>query len=836
MLTPTTLGRVAPLCLGVAVAALIVLAACVPLPQAAALTMPAQETQVKARGGPLPAEPAGQDRDALVNTPEPGAADPEIAGPNGVKTGQEVRHDVSRPLRDIPPIPVNANGPPTAEEERNPKIPIVGHTDQPDEVVQTSQLRGPSANIPEPSASWAGIASAGAGGGGCNCAPPDPNGDVGLNNYVQTVNMAFQIWNKSGGSLFGPASISTLWTGFGGACQDRNDGDPIVLYDSIADRWLVSQFTVVAPYYECVAVSKTGDPTGSWYRYAFQLSSTSLPDYPHLGVWPDGYYMTTNQFANGTTYAGPQAYVFDRAQMLAGQAAGFQTFPALGRSTNPMLPSDFDGTILPPAGAPNTFVEFGGWLTLYQFHVDWATPANSTFGQSARLRVAGFTELCAAGRDCVPQRGVTQKVDGIGDRLMHRLAYRNLGDHEALVLNHTVDAGGGQAGVRWYEIRSPLGSPSIYQQGTYAPADGNARWLGSAAMDSAGNIALGFSLSGSATYPSIAYAGRLAGDPLGTMGQGERILLAGTGSQSGTNRWGDYSGLTVDPADDCTFWYTNEVNPSNNWYWRTQIGSFKLPGCPAPPSTSTPTPTPTALATSTSTSTPTPTRTPTGTPTATETSTPMRTPTGTPTPTPTLTRTPTPTPTWTATRTSTPTATPTGTQAPTGTPTATATGTLVSTPTPTATRTPTATPTSTPTTTPTPTSTATRTPTVTPTSTPTATPTATPTTTPGTVEAFVLSANPSRRTTGRGTATGYAISVSSQSGFAGVVSLSVSGVPAFSGASLAPGQVTVTTTEAGTSTLTVSVSRFTRRGTYSLTITGAAGSSSSAKVVTLVVR
>jgi hypothetical protein len=580
MFTRMTHNRLALLCLGVVVVALIVLAACVPLPQQVAPATAGEEAQVAPPSGPLAAGSAGQDLDAVVNTPEVGAADPAIAGPNGVLSGREVRHDVSRALRDIPPIPVNAKGPPTSEAERNPKIPIVGHTDQPDQVVQTAKILGPSANIPAPSISWAGIASAGAGGGGCNCAPPDTNGDVGPNHYVQTVNMAFQIWNKSGVSLYGPANINTIWLGFSGACQTGNDGDPVVLYDSIADRWLVSQFTAAAPYYECIAVSATSDPTGTWNRYAFQLSSTSFPDYPHLGVWPDGYYMTTNQFAGGLTYAGPEAYVFDRAKMLAGQAASFQTFPALGSSANPMLPADFDGRTRPPVGAPNTFVEFGGSLTLFQFHVDWNKPAKSTFTQNASLPVAGFTELCPNTADCVPQMGTTQRVDGIGDRLMHRLAYRNLGDHEALVVNHTVDAGSGRAGVRWYEIRSPRSRPSIYQQGTYAPADGNSRWMGSAAMDSAGNIALGFSLSGSATYPSIAYAGRLAADPLGQMTQGESILLAGTGFQSGTNRWGDYSGLTVDPSDDCTFWYTNEVNPSANWFWRTQIGSFKLPGCP----------------------------------------------------------------------------------------------------------------------------------------------------------------------------------------------------------------------------------------------------------------
>lgn len=522
---------------------------------------PRPSMSASAQGSPPPAPFSGDaaTRAAASISPTPGT-NRERA--NGIVVGHSYKNDVSRPLRDIKPVHLAVAGPPTAPN--NPGIPVTGHKDQPDPVIQRSFGAGAAA-MPTPLAGWAGISSQGAGGGGCNCAPPDTNGDVGPNNYIQIVNTAFQIWSKAGVSLYGPANINTVWTGFGGACELRNDGDPVVLYDPLANRWLLSQFTSSAPYDECIAISQTADPTGAWYRYAFALSPTTLVDYPHLGVWPDGYYMSANLFANAATYVGPAPYVFDRAQMLVGQPASVQMFPALGSAANPMLPSDLDGALPPPPGAPNYFLGFGDTLTVYKLHVDWNTPANSTFTPTSSVPVAGFTQLCPTIRDCLAQPGTTQRLDGIGDRLMARLAYRNFGDHEALVANHTVDVGGGQAGVRWYEIRDPGGSPTIYQQGSYAPNADN-RWMGSAAMDHNGDLAVGYSVSSASTFPSIRYAGRLASDPLGSLPQGEATLFAGSGVQSGVNRWGDYSNLAVDPTDDCTFWYTNEYNNSSNWF------------------------------------------------------------------------------------------------------------------------------------------------------------------------------------------------------------------------------------------------------------------------------
>ncbi|MEW6402749.1 MAG: carboxypeptidase regulatory-like domain-containing protein [Chloroflexota bacterium] len=434
--------------------------------------------------------------------------------------------------------------------------------------------------------------------------PPDTNGDVGPNHYMQWVNLSFAVYDKSGALLYGPAAGNTLWSGFGGPCQTTNDGDPIVLYDHLADRWMVSQFALpnypAGPYYECIAVSQTGDPTGAWHRYAFQISATKMNDYPHFGVWPDGYYMSVNQFVGGATWGGQGAVVFERDKMLLGQPAQAVYFDLYGVDPNlgGMLPSDLDGPV-PPAGTPNYFVEvddngFGfpqDQLQIWEFHVDWITPSNSTLTQVGVLPTAAFnSNMCAGSRNCIPQPGSKQrKLDAIADRLMYRLQYRNFGTHETMVVNHTVDVNGADlAGIRWYELCDTGSGWSIYQQGTFSP-DATHRWMGSMAMDSAGNIALGYSASSTAVYPSIWYTARLATDPLGTLPQGEGTIINGTGAQTHTaSRWGDYSMMAVDPVDDCTFWFTSEyLQTTSISSWRTRIGSFQLPGCGGGPTTGT---------------------------------------------------------------------------------------------------------------------------------------------------------------------------------------------------------------------------------------------------------
>src|SRR5437667_3391341 len=421
-------------------------------------------------------------------------------GSSGVEVGASYQNDVSPPMRDVPPW--SASGlKPQHEANENPKVPY-RHKDSADPVIQKTSIsirNMVAPNVPSPLLNFDGITLPGV---GCNCAPPDTNGAVGLTQYVQIVNEGYQVFDKAtGNSVLGPNSISSIWSGFGGVCQSGGKGDPVMLYDHLANRWLISQFagSGSAVTDECVAISTTSDATGSYYRYGFHLG-TNFFDYPHLSLWPDAYYMSMNVFnASGTTYLGPQPFAFDRTNMLAGQPATFVSpVGPLGGSIDPFLPADLDGPTLPPTGAPNTYVGFPGQATnpnytTYHFHVDFVTPANSTFTTFANPPSAGFPALCPTSRACVPQSGVTSSnyLDGIGDRLMFRLAYRNFGNHESVVGTYSVSSGG-VAGLRWFELRNVTSGPvTVYQQSTYQP-DTTWRWMGSAAMDGQGNVAIGF--------------------------------------------------------------------------------------------------------------------------------------------------------------------------------------------------------------------------------------------------------------------------------------------------------------------------------------------------------
>ena len=491
---------------------------------------------------------------------------------------REVNHDLSPPLYLIPPA-VRQGGQRVHDIEILPRPNVASVVDS---VVQRT---GPTRRAPATLLNFAGVGNGFTGPAGTffvGSAPPDTNGDVGPNHYVQIVNTDFAIFNKSGTAVFGPTPINTLWSGFGGGCQSNNDGDPVVIYDPIADRWVISQFSVsTLPYLQCVAVSKTGDPTGAYYRYSFPSAiPADFPDYPKMSVWPDAYYETFNMFAGGVTFSGGEVCAYERAKMLVGLGATQQCFN-VGTNYGGLLASDLDGAQLPPAGSPNYVLALGlsnNDLAFWKFHVDWANPAKTTLTGPAAITVAAYNALCGGGT-CVSQSGTTQKLDSLADRLMFRLSYRNFGTHESLLVNHSVAVGAG-GGVRWYEIRTPGTTPTVFQQGTYAP-DSSFRWMGSMAMDQSGNIALGFSTSSSSLHPQIRYTGRLAGDPAGQMTQGEGTIASGAGSQNGgLTRWGDYSMMAVDPADDCTFWYTTEDIPANGSFnWVTRIASFKLPGC-----------------------------------------------------------------------------------------------------------------------------------------------------------------------------------------------------------------------------------------------------------------
>src|ERR1035437_2712585 len=425
----------------------------------------------------------------------------------------------------------------------------------------------------------------------CSCSFRDPNGDVGPNHIIQSVNTQFQIWNKTGTSLYGPANLSTLWSDVPGPWVGTNDGDPIVLYDQLADRWLISQFSLPnypnGPFYQLIAISSTSNPLGTYNRYIYTF--TDMGDYPKIGVWSDGYYMSTNIFASGSgTFKGTGAYVMERDSMLAGKTARIVSFTTTTSDIAwSFLPSDLDGKILPPAGTPNYFmmevdgVDWDGGadrLISRALHVDWSNTAYSTFRAPVNINVASFDEnMCSFSQNCIPQSGTSKKLDAISDRLMHRLQYRNFGSYQSIVANQTVDVGSDHAGIRWYELRNTGSGWTVYQQGTYAP-DATHRWMGSVAMDGDGNIAAGYSNSSSTTYPSIKYTGRYKGDAAGSFTLAEQSIKNGTGSQTGTAyRWGDYSMMTVDPSHDATFWYINEYySATSTNSWKTRIASFKI--------------------------------------------------------------------------------------------------------------------------------------------------------------------------------------------------------------------------------------------------------------------
>ena len=452
--------------------------------------------------------------------------------------------------------------------------------------------------------------------------PPDPVGDVGPNHYVEMVNLAFAVYNKAGTRLAGPAALGSLWAGFAVDECTENSGDPIVIHDQFADRWILTQFTTrgidfpdepLNPFYNCVAISTTPDPTGTYFRYAF-TTGFNFPDYPKYGVWDDSYLITTREFgvADETIY-GIGVYGLERARMIAGDPGARAVSFLLQDGRVPLeqigdglLPPDIDGRRLPRRNAPAPIVgtqdddaAYGATvdaLNIWEFNVTWGTAPTASIGLTQQIPVAEFDSIfpCApTARDCLPQPGITnpdQFLDVLSyrQRPILRLAYRNFGLYESFVTNQSVEARPGLAGTRWYEIVRVLGRYVLRQQGTYAPDDGIHRWMGSIAQDKLGNMALGYSVvNATDVFPGIRYTGRRLLDPRGQMTLGEGTVVNGTAAQTHVNsRWGDYTSMNVDPADDCTFWYVNEyytvegaaTAPLGNG-WQTRIASFKLPGC-----------------------------------------------------------------------------------------------------------------------------------------------------------------------------------------------------------------------------------------------------------------
>ena len=519
----------------------------------------------------------------------------------------------TRPLRDLPKIPPELAVRREVREPARPKPP----TDTPTRsFIQT--FLGPALSAPTPTGlNFLGV-GVGLAGFVPSSNPPDTNGRVGAKQYVQWNNSSFAVFDKTTGELLlAPVAGNTLFQSLGGDCATHNDGDPVVSFDILAGRWVLSQFVVGGSpdfSHQCVAVSQTEDATGEYFLYDFVTDSQNFVDYPKTGVWPDGYYMSGRIFnASGTAFLAGRIFVFEREQMLKGLPARQLQADLKKYGNKPqdgMIPSDLDSLTPPPAGEA-AFV-----IAPHPTTVNRLTSARVavTWGGAPRIRLTEDIIQETWGkppcindtdandhRDCVPQPAPatpTDYLDNLDLRLMYRLAYRNFGGspvQESLVGNITVPGGNSNpkhGAIRWYEFRnagSSTTTPTVFQASTYDP-DSAYRWLGSIAMDKDHNIALGYSKSSLSVIPSIFITGRLSTDPINTLGA-EAEVFAGAGVQkvdaagiNPGNRWGDYSAMTVDPVDQCTFYYTNEYLTTNGAFnWSTRIASFKFGSCtPAP--------------------------------------------------------------------------------------------------------------------------------------------------------------------------------------------------------------------------------------------------------------
>lgn len=456
--------------------------------------------------------------------------------------------------------------------------------------------------MPSPSLSFEGISSNdNAAAYGFRIIPPDTNGDVGLNHYVQAVNSLVRIFDKQGNPLTPPFKLSSLFSVLGTPCSQRDDGDPVILYDPLADRWIFSQFCVLfPPFRQMIAVSKSSDPTGQFFVYEFVMPNIKLNDYPKLAVWSDAIYMSTDQFI-GSDYAGSGVFAFDKMKLYSGSAdAGYIYFDLASPTTirlGNLLPADLDGLMAPPNAMPGIFAgytatEYGDpidAIRLFEFRADFNNPSNSTFAERAEspIPVQPFDPTSPEGRADINQPPPGEALDSQSDRLMYRVAYRNFGDYDSLVLNQTVRISSisetYRAGVRVYELRRSSNAFQVNFQATIGELQ-HSRWMASAAQDHQGNIAVGYSFASEQKKPSIVYTGRLSSDPPNTF-RIENTLIAGTGVQTAFGfRWGDYSQMSIDPSDDCSFWYTNEYytlesQEESPFGWLTRIGKFRFPEC-----------------------------------------------------------------------------------------------------------------------------------------------------------------------------------------------------------------------------------------------------------------
>ncbi len=437
----------------------------------------------------------------------------------------------------------------------------------------------------------------------------DGNLSVGATQVMQWANFRLQIYDKHGNQIGGPIPGTQLFATATNGCETAVSADGLVKYDTMASKWVI--FLRTGLNIECIAISKTSDATGAYNLFSFAYTDANNPtttqmDYPKLGIWPDGYYLTFDMLDTNNNYNWEYAAVcaLDRKSLIAGSAGATPVCfrPSAVPVTNTayhLMPADLDGPRTPPAGSPNYQVMFAQLqgqtvyhLYEYQFHVNFTTPSQSTFTGPLQMDINAFTTFvpaCGAGtHNCIlqpPPATGQNALDSVGGYLMYRLAYRNFAGHESLVVTQAANKGAAtQVGVRWYEFRTPLTKPQIFQSGFWIPDAKNNRWMSSAAMDHLGNIAIGYSIASVSTFPSIGLVGRLVSDPAGKL-ETELKVFSGHFDEigpKGKGRWGAYSSMAIDPVDDCTFWYSNQYQPSQGYYnWGTKLISFQITGCAA---------------------------------------------------------------------------------------------------------------------------------------------------------------------------------------------------------------------------------------------------------------
>jgi hypothetical protein len=538
-------------------------------------------------------------------------------------------------LQNLPYIPPT----PRAEEERRLTrypFPLSGRPGKSGaSALRQSQslmekILSPTPNMPPPLLTFAGTDRVGS---GCNCRPPDTNGDVGPNHYVQTVNEGFRVFDKAGNPLTPFVTYNTFFAplGTGNPCgNNQNGGDPVGFYDQVADRWVLTDlgfasFPGPGPFYECIGVSQTPDPTGAYNLYALLVSATALDDYPKLATWnnpqPGGAYFLTVNLFDGTSEAfeGVDVFALDRGSMLTGGPANAISFmippgsPGLGDSYS-LVAADFRTGAAPPAGRDEMLLAVdspsSGGVTLtavkgWFFHVDFVTPSNSTLGvgpmhdPNSLITVNGFVDAFTdSGTLLVPQQGVPALLDTLGDKIMIPVVYQSRNGTESLWADQTIilNYPNGPTAVRWYQFDVTGGNfpaTADQQQDWSNGNDGLWRWMPAIAVDANGNTAIGYSVSSGSIFPNISYAGRFATDPPNNLAQGEAVMFAGTGSQtSASGRWGDYSMTKLD-TDGTTFWHTNEYYAVTGSQWSTEVGKFNFPRvAPSPRPRPTPRPRP----------------------------------------------------------------------------------------------------------------------------------------------------------------------------------------------------------------------------------------------------